>query len=196
MTDEATESVEAAKVEETTLPPEVKIVEVKETIVDTSGFDYAIAAQKKLMERAEPDELGDLEVELQRLESKQLEVSKSAETQELAQLRKEKFDRDMTDAFPGVDVAKITGATNEERLNNARKESLRIKDEKIAELEAKIASGEPTPAQVAGWGETPLIPGGDLDPNEVAALDKAVDEADPLAVMQNPAFRKQAGLAP
>ncbi len=177
--------------------PEIKVVEVQNTVVDTSGYDEALKVLEEMRTRVEVDELPKIEERIATLREQKTKVASSADAQELAGYRMAKFDKEIATVLTGtnIKIEDVPGATPQERLANAQ-----MFAKALAPALAAATPGTPsapTPEQIAAHG-APNVPGGDI---EVAAtslsdLDKAIEEGRPEDVMKNPVFRQNAGLAP
>lgn len=196
---------EAAEAAETPTPEtklevsgadEPKVEYVKETVVDVSGYDTAIAAKEELREYVAKEDLPSLEAEIAGLRTQKEKAAASYDVAELAHYRKEEQNRKLAqtlgEAAELIPINDLPGGTFEERLQaaNLMKNLVAKKEEQLAELKAKIQSGEPTPQQTAAHG-TPLVPGTvPASTDAQAELHENINKGDVRAVAENPDINK------
>lgn len=175
--------------------PEIKVIEVQNTVVDTSGYDEALTVLEEMRERVDVEELPKIEERIAKIKEQRTKVESSADAQELASYRAEKFNKEIAAVLSGtpIKIEDVPGSTPQERLVNAQMFAKAL----APALAAPDNPSEPTPEQIAAHG-APITPGGDIpiEATVLSDLDKAVVDGRPKDVLSNPAFRESIGLAP
>jgi len=182
-----------AQNEATAPQPEIKIVETVNTVVDTTGYDAAIAAKEELMQYADEESLPHLRAEIEKLKTQRAESSASAERAELEEYRREKVNKQIADILPaGIDPSKIPGKDAAERLANAKAiaEAVTPLNQQLADMTSRMESGSPTAEQIAAHGE-PMVPSGEINIGEqTAQAEKMMNEGDVSGLTRGPMMNK------